>query len=65
METWSASQIGQSFGAYSGRQVRFVHQGKLIEGTLTRSDSLAGPRTYLAVDGVSHVVPNATPIEVR
>ncbi len=30
METWNAFQIGQSYGAYSGRSVKFFHNGNAV-----------------------------------
>lgn len=65
METWTAQQIGQSGGAYSGRKVKFEDSGRVIQGILNRSDlSRETPRTFLAVDGVLHLVANSTTVTV-
>lgn len=66
MKTWSAGQISQSNGAYSGRDVAFTIRGTRHGGVLTRSDRAAdgAPYTYLWVDGEMFTLVNTTPVEV-
>lgn len=60
-EQWSAAQIGDSFGAYSGRQVDFTTQGTPVQGTLDYShrstvDGFPSDYVHLTVAGEHHVV---------
>lgn len=65
METWTAQQIADSNGAYSGRKVSFPFDGVTITGTLERSDrSVQSGRAILTVDGDTYWVPGTTTIEV-
>ena len=65
MEVWNAGQIGDSHGAYSGRNVEFAVGNKTITGPLTRSDvSLDGIYTALTVDGRRYLLVNKTPVTV-
>ena len=65
MEKWTAGQIGDSFGAYSGRKVDFVSQGIPESGTLTYSSkSPNGPWAHLTVDGEHLVVNNDVTVTV-
>lgn len=67
-ETWNAGQIGASFGAYSGKRVRFMFDHALVDGILTRSDGSMNTndsgRVMLVVDGTSFMVDNVTLVEV-
>jgi hypothetical protein len=67
METWTAAQIGQSNGAYSGRRVRLIVADiGLVDGILVRSDAANGTPGQAAVqiENELHFVPDATLIEV-
>jgi hypothetical protein len=65
-ETWSAGQIGDSFGAYSGRTVQFIGaDDQTFTGVLDKSDGMTGSEnTMLVVGGLAHIVPNDTPVVV-
>lgn len=56
MQTWTAKQIGDSNGAYTGRRISFTHEGHDVTGVLTRSDRIADGRTILNVKGTTHFV---------
>ena len=56
MQTWTAKQIGDSNGAYSGRRISFTHEGLDVTGVLTRSDRIADGRTVLNVKGTTYFV---------
>lgn len=63
MEIWTAEQIGQSNGAYAGRDVEFEVLDIIVHGKLDRSTrSHEGPYVFLWVNGEMWTVPNATDI---
>jgi hypothetical protein len=65
METWTAGQLGHSNGAYSGRNVRFMADGMLVEGTLTLSDKIPhSTKTMLVVGSCRCIVLDPTPVTV-
>jgi hypothetical protein len=65
MKTWNAFQIGQSNGAYSGRVVKFTHEGRAVRGVLDRSDQASGSqKVLLVVDGTPHFVCSYALVEV-
>jgi hypothetical protein len=66
METWTAGQIGASFGAYSGRTVEFTtDDGTDVRGVLDQSDGGAGSiHSFLTVDGNLYTLTKMTPVVV-
>lgn len=65
MDQLTATQIGHSHGAYSGRSVEFDLTDQKITGTLTRSDwETTGVNAFLWVDGVLYTVPADTKVTV-
>jgi hypothetical protein len=64
MEIWTARQIGESSGAYSGREVEVVIRDQPVRGHLVRSDWPGSAVTPLIIDGVRYVLANNTPVTV-
>lgn len=64
-ETWTAGQIGDSYGAYSGREVEFTIRNESVRGTLTRSDRTTETYAYLWVDGRMFTLYPATRVTVH
>lgn len=64
MTQWTAEQIGNSYGAYSGEEVSFEIRGVTIQGRLTRSDIPRGPITHLSINGRSYALANSTVITI-
>jgi hypothetical protein len=63
-KTLTAGQIGDSNGAYSGREVRLTTQGIEVHGVLRYSNnSTEGPWVHLVVGETFHLVNDDVTVE--